>query len=54
MFDELRRLAERADLLAVDCNLSWALQSRIADRTAVLVQQRSARKRVRGRADVGG
>jgi hypothetical protein len=37
MFNQLRRLAGRADALVIDCNLSWALQSRVARRTAVLV-----------------
>lgn len=37
MLEELRRLAERADALVIDCNLSWALQSRLACRTGVLV-----------------
>lgn len=37
MADELRRLAERTDALVIDCNLSWALQTRVSRRTAVLV-----------------
>ena len=37
MLTQLRRLVERADALVIDCNLSWALQSRAARRTAVLV-----------------
>jgi hypothetical protein len=37
MLEQLHRVAERADALVVDCNLSWALQSRVARRTAVLV-----------------
>jgi UDP:flavonoid glycosyltransferase YjiC (YdhE family) len=37
MLAQLRRLVERADVLVIDCNLSWALQSPIARRTAVLV-----------------
>jgi UDP:flavonoid glycosyltransferase YjiC (YdhE family) len=37
MLAELHRLVEHADALVIDCNLSWALQSRIARRTAVLV-----------------
>jgi UDP:flavonoid glycosyltransferase YjiC (YdhE family) len=37
MADDLRRLADQTEVLVVDCNLSWALQSRIAPRTAVLV-----------------
>jgi hypothetical protein len=28
MLAQLRRLVERADALVIDCNLSWALQSR--------------------------
>jgi UDP:flavonoid glycosyltransferase YjiC (YdhE family) len=37
MLDELYRLGAHTDALVIDCNLSWALQSRIADRTVVLV-----------------
>lgn len=37
MLARLRRLVERADALVIDCNLSWALESRVARRTAVLV-----------------
>jgi hypothetical protein len=37
MLEQLHRVAERADALVIDCNLSWALQSRVARRTAVLV-----------------
>jgi UDP:flavonoid glycosyltransferase YjiC (YdhE family) len=37
MLEELSRIAERSDALVIDCNLSWALQSRLARRTAVLV-----------------
>jgi UDP:flavonoid glycosyltransferase YjiC (YdhE family) len=37
MLDRLRRLGENTDVLVIDCNLSWALQSRLASRTAVLV-----------------
>ena len=37
MLEELSRLGERADALVVDCNLSWALQSRVTRRTVVLV-----------------
>jgi hypothetical protein len=28
MLEQLRRLAERADAVVIDSNLSWALQSR--------------------------
>jgi UDP:flavonoid glycosyltransferase YjiC (YdhE family) len=37
MLEQLHGLAERADALVVDCNLSWALRSPVARRTAVLV-----------------
>ena len=37
MLAELGRLTASADALVIDCNLSWALQSRVARRTAVLV-----------------
>jgi UDP:flavonoid glycosyltransferase YjiC (YdhE family) len=37
MLARLRRLVKRADALVIDCNLSWALESRVARRTAVLV-----------------
>jgi UDP:flavonoid glycosyltransferase YjiC (YdhE family) len=37
MLAQLRRLVVRADALVIDCNLSWALQSPLARRTAVLV-----------------
>jgi UDP:flavonoid glycosyltransferase YjiC (YdhE family) len=37
MLEELSRIAERSDVLVIDCNLSWALRSRLARRTAVLV-----------------
>jgi UDP:flavonoid glycosyltransferase YjiC (YdhE family) len=37
MLEELHRLAEHTDGLVIDCNLGWALQSRMAGRTAVLV-----------------
>jgi UDP:flavonoid glycosyltransferase YjiC (YdhE family) len=37
MLSRLRRLVGRADALVIDCNLSWALQSRVARRTAILV-----------------
>jgi hypothetical protein len=37
MLGQLRRIVGGADLLVIDCNLSWALRSRITNRTAVLV-----------------
>ena len=37
MLEQLDRIAAHADALVIDCNLSWALQSRVTRRTAVLV-----------------
>jgi UDP:flavonoid glycosyltransferase YjiC (YdhE family) len=37
LLDRLRQLGKSADLLVIDCNLNWAMESPVAERTAVLV-----------------